>query len=82
MEQREQKHEEGNKVLAAGQRPILKERRKIETVPKHKRVIRIVTAAIATAAAMVCLALSVPNLGSMTTPADSPGGSNPPGSRR
>lgn len=78
MEQREQKPEEGNKVLAAGQRPNLEPRRKIETLPKHTRVIRIVTAAIATAAAMVCLALSVPNLGSMTATSDSPRGSNPP----
>ncbi|HEX8800503.1 MAG TPA: hypothetical protein VF772_17925 [Terriglobales bacterium] len=41
------------------------------------RVIRIVTAVIATAAAMVCLALSVPNLESQTT-SDSPRGGNPP----
>jgi hypothetical protein len=37
-----------------------------------------VTAAIATAAAVVCLALSVPNLNSMTSPSGAQVGSNPP----
>ena len=47
-------------------------------MPKHTRFTRIMTAAIATATAVACGALSAPNLGSMTTPAGTRGGSNPP----
>jgi hypothetical protein len=47
-------------------------------MPKHTRFPRIVTAAIATATAVVCVALSAPNLSSMTTPAGTRGRSNPP----
>jgi hypothetical protein len=47
-------------------------------MPKHTRFTRIVTAAIAAATAVVCVALAAPNLSSMTTPAGAQGGSNPP----
>ena len=47
-------------------------------MPKHTRLTRIVTAAIATATAVVCVALSAPNLSLRTTPAGAQGGSNPP----
>lgn len=45
---------------------------------QSKRVLHITATAIASAAAVVCLALAVPNLGSMTIPSGAPGGSNPP----
>jgi hypothetical protein len=47
-------------------------------MPKHARFTRIVTALIATATAVVCVALSAPNLSSMPAPAGAQGGSNPP----
>jgi len=47
-------------------------------MPKHTRFTRIMTAAIATATAVACVALSAPNLSSMTRPADAQCGSNPP----
>src|SRR5438034_1383379 len=47
-------------------------------MPKRTRFPRIVTAAIATATAVVCVALSAPNLRSMPRPAGAQGGSNPP----
>ena len=47
-------------------------------MPKYTRFTRIVTAAIATATAVVCVAFSATNLSSMTTPAGTQGGSNPP----
>ena len=56
--------------------PYLEPQIKIGT--KQTRFTRIVTTAIASAAALVCLALSVPNLSSMTTPSDVERGSNPP----
>src|SRR6516164_1631604 len=49
-----------------------------ETMPKHTRLTRSVTAAIATATAVVCVALSTPNLSSLPAPAGAQGGSNPP----
>ena len=45
---------------------------------KHTRTTRRVTATIATATAMVCLALLVFNLGLRSAPAGAQGGSNPP----
>ena len=47
-------------------------------MPKYTRFTRIVTAAIATATAVVCVAFSATNLSSMTRPAGTQGGSNPP----
>jgi hypothetical protein len=47
-------------------------------VPQHTRVTRIMTAAIATATALVCVALSAPHLSSTAPPAGAQGSSNPP----
>jgi hypothetical protein len=47
-------------------------------MPKHTRFTRIVTIAIATAIVVVWVALSAPNLNSMTAPVGAQGGNNPP----
>jgi hypothetical protein len=47
-------------------------------MPKHTRLTWRVTAAIATATAVVCVALSTSNLSSLPAPAGARGGSNPP----
>ena len=78
MEQQKETDEQGNSVLGLGPRPHLESRIKIGIIPKRTRITRVVTAAIASAAAVVCLALSVSNLSSMTTPSDGEGDSNPP----
>src|SRR5690349_13614733 len=50
----------------------------LETRVRWNRFNRIVMVAIGTAAAVVCVALSVPNLSSTTTPSGAEDSSNPP----
>jgi|SRR5689334_9361498 hypothetical protein len=50
----------------------------LETRVRWNRFNRIVIVATSTAAAVVCVALSVPNLSSMTTPSGAEDSSNPP----